>query len=164
MTVDFLVPYLNRKLKQAQKSGDIPTLPKDLVKPTIVAGVTALGRGSDREALTMFMQTVAQTLGPEAMTQYINPDEVIKRLAASSGIDTLNLVKSQEELQNEQQMAQQQQRQMEMTKQASQFEKNESKQMPETPRKRRWRSRRKPAPRRKRKVNHVPEAKRTTRR
>ena len=124
LTVDFLVPYLNRKLKQAQKSGDIPALPKDLVKPTIVAGVTALGRGSDREALTMFMQTVAQTLGPEAMTQYINPDEVIKRLAASSGIDTLNLVKSQEELQNEQQMAQQQQRQMEMTKQASQFEKN----------------------------------------
>ncbi len=124
LTVDFLVPYLNRKLKQAQKSGDIPTLPKDLVKPTIVAGVTALGRGSDREALTMFMQTVAQTLGPEAMTQYINPDEVIKRLAASSGIDALNLVKSQEDLQNEQQQQQIQQRQLEMTKQASQFERN----------------------------------------
>ena len=66
LTVDFLVPYLNRKLKQAQRSGNIPKLPKELVKPTIVAGVTAIGRGSDREALTMFMQTVAQTLGPEA--------------------------------------------------------------------------------------------------
>ena len=124
LTVDFLVPYLNRKLKQAQRAGDIPALPKELVKPVIVAGVTALGRGSDREALTMFMQTVAQTLGPESMAQYINPDEVIKRLAASSGIDTLNLVKSQQELQNEQQQQQMQARQLEMTKQASQFERN----------------------------------------
>ena len=124
LTVDFLVPYLNRKLKQAQKSGDIPKLPKELVKPTIVAGVTAIGRGTDREALTMFMQTVAQTLGPEAMTTYINPDEVVKRLAASSGIDTLNLVKTQDQQQAEQQQAQQAEQDLEMTKQASQFERN----------------------------------------
>ena len=124
LTVDFLVPYLNRKLKQAQRSGNIPKLPKQLVKPTIVAGVTAIGRGSDREALTMFMQTVAQTLGPEAMMTYINPDEVIKRLAASSGIDALNLVKTEDTIKAEQQQAQQAQQQMEMTKQASQFERN----------------------------------------
>ena len=109
LTVEFLVPYLDRKLNVMQKSGDIPRIPKEYVHPTIVAGINALGRGQDRESLTMFMQTIAQTIGPEAMMQYINPDEVIKRLAASSGIDVLNLVKSMEERQGEQQQQMQQQ-------------------------------------------------------
>ena len=51
LTVDFLVPYLNRKLGEAQRKGEIPKIPKDIVKPTIVAGVNALGRGQDRESL-----------------------------------------------------------------------------------------------------------------
>ncbi len=121
LTVEFLVPYLNRKLSVSQKSGDIPRLPKNLVKPTIVAGVNALGRGQDRESLGMFMQTIAQTMGGDAIAQYINPEEVIKRLAASQGIDTLNLVRGMEERQAEQEQAAEQQNQLELTKQASKF-------------------------------------------
>ena len=83
-----------------------------MVKPVIVAGVNALGRGQDREALGQFLTTVAQTMGPESIAQYINPDEVIKRLAAAQGIDVLNLVKSMQEIQQEEQQAQQQQAQM----------------------------------------------------
>ena len=112
LTVELLVPYLNRKLNIAQKTGDIPRLPKgDVVKPTIVAGINAIGRGQDRESLAQFLTVIAQTMGPDAIGQYINPDEVIKRLAAASGIDVLNLVKSMQELQaeQEQQLAQQQQ-------------------------------------------------------
>ena len=89
-----------------------------MVKPTIVAGVNALGRGQDREALTMFMTTIAQTMGPEAIAQYINPEEVVKRLATADGIDVLNLVKSAQEVQGEQQQAMEAQQKMEVTKQA----------------------------------------------
>ena len=124
LTVDFLVPYLNRKLSQAQKQNDIPKLPKGLVNPVVIAGVSAIGRGNDREALTMFMQTIAQTMGPEAIQKYINPDEVVKRLAAAQGIDVLNLVKNKEQLQGENQQQMQQAQQMEMAKQASQLERN----------------------------------------
>ena len=112
LTVEFLVPYLNRKLDQAQKSGDIPRLPKNIIKPTIVAGINALGRGQDRDALTQFLTVLAQTLGPEAIGQFINTDEVIKRFAAAQGIDVLNLVKSMQELQAEQQQAMAQQQEM----------------------------------------------------
>ena len=125
LTVDFLVPYLNRKLSEAGKRGEIPKLPKDLVRPVIVAGVNAIGRGQDQQSLTAFMTTIAQTLGPEAMSTYINPDEVIKRLAASQGIDVLNLVKSQQELQQEQAQQAQVNQQMELTKQASQMQRNQ---------------------------------------
>ena len=113
LTVEFLVPYLNRKLSVAQKTGEIPRLPKGgIVKPTIVAGINALGRGQDRESLGQFLTVIAQTMGPQAIQQFINPDEVIKRLAAASGIDVLNLVKSMQELQAEQQQAMAQEQQM----------------------------------------------------
>jgi len=121
LTVEFLVPYLNRKLLTLQRSGEIPRIPKDYVNPTIVAGINALGRGQDRESLTQFITTIAQTLGPEAMMQFINADEAIKRLAASQGIDVLNLVKSMDTQQQEAEQAQEAEKDLEMTKQAGQF-------------------------------------------
>ena len=122
LTVEFLVPYLNRKLLVMQRSGELPRYPKNLVRPTIVAGINALGRGQDRESLTNFIMTIAQTIGPEGMMKHLNADEFIKRLAAAQGIDVLNLVKSMDQQQQEQQAAMQQQEQMELTKQAAALE------------------------------------------
>ena len=98
LTVEFLVPYLNRTLLILQRSNQIPRLPKDVVRPKIVAGINSLGRGQDNESLTRFIATVAQTLGPEALMKYIDPSEAIKRLAAAQGIDVLNLVRTAEQL------------------------------------------------------------------
>jgi hypothetical protein len=98
LTVEFLVPYLNRTLLILQRTNQIPRLPKDVVRPKIVAGINSLGRGQDNESLTRFIQTVAQTLGPEALVKYIDPSEAIKRLAAAQGIDVLNLVRTAEQL------------------------------------------------------------------
>ena len=128
LTVEFLIPYLNRKLNVAQKTGEIPRLPKGgIIRPTIVAGINALGRGQDRESLAQFLTVIAQTVGPEAIGQFVNTDEVIKRLAAASGIDVLNLVKSMDEQQAEQQQAMQQQEAMMMQQQAPQMEAIEQK-------------------------------------
>jgi hypothetical protein len=116
LTVEFLVPYLNRKLSIFQKTGEIPRIPKGMVKPIIVAGINSLGRGQDVQALGGFLQTIATTMGPEAITTYINPEEVIKRLAAAQGIDVLNLVKSMEEVQQKEQEAMQQEAELEAIK------------------------------------------------
>jgi hypothetical protein len=121
LTVEFLVPYLNRTLLVLQRTNQLPKLPKDIVRPQIVAGVNALGRGQDRESLTQFITTVAQTLGPEALVKHIDATEAIKRLATAQGIDVLNLVKSPETMQQEEAQAQQQAQQMELTKQAGQL-------------------------------------------
>tara|TARA_X000001388_G_scaffold66345_1_gene53114 strand:- start:1585 stop:3138 length:1554 start_codon:yes stop_codon:yes gene_type:complete len=117
LTVEFLVPYLNRKLSVFQKTGEIPRIPKGMVKPIIVAGINSLGRGQDVQALGQFLQTIAQTMGPEAIATYINAEEVVKRLAAAQGIDVLNLVKSMQEVQEEQQQATAQEAEMEAIKQ-----------------------------------------------
>ena len=121
LTVEFLIPYLNRKLMVLQRDGELPRIPKDLVSPTIVAGINALGRGQDRESLTTFIGTIAQTMGPEAMMKFINPEEAIKRLAAAQGIDVLNLVKTQQQMQQEKQEGMQQQMQASLVNQAGQL-------------------------------------------
>ena len=121
ITVEFLVPYLNRILLVLQRTNQIPKLPKDLVRPKIVAGINSLGRGQDNESLTRFMGTIAQTLGPEALVKFINPAEAVTRLAAAQGIDVLNLVKTPEQLQQDLQKTMSVQSQMELVKQAGQF-------------------------------------------
>ena len=113
LTVEFLIPYLNRTLLILQRTNQIPRLPKDVVRPKIVAGINSLGRGQDNEALTRFIATIAQTLGPEALMKFIDPSEAIKRLAAAQGIDVLNLVKTPEQLE------QMKQEQMQMKAQQS---------------------------------------------
>ena len=106
LTTELVRPYLQRKLFTLQRAGDLPKLPKGIVFPTIIAGLEGIGRGQDRESLMMFLQTIGQSLGPEMLMKYIHPDEAIKRLAASQGIDTLRLIKTQQEQAAEMQAAQ----------------------------------------------------------
>ena len=121
LTVEFLIPYLNRTLHILQRNKELPKIPKDLVRPQIVAGVNALGRGQDQQSLVMFIQTLAQTLGPEAIAQFLDPGEYIKRLAAAQGIDVLNLVKSAETMEQEKQAQMQAAQQQALMEQAGQI-------------------------------------------
>lgn len=124
LTSELLQPYLNRKLSILSKAKKLPALPRGIVIPTVVAGVHGIGRGQDRVALLEFMSTVAQGLGPEAMAQYINPTEFLKRLAAASGIQILGLIKTEEELANESQQQAEQAQQMTLLQQAGQLAKS----------------------------------------
>ena len=121
LTTSFLIPYLDRTLLVLQRTNELPKLPKEIIRPAIVAGVNALGRGQDREALTMFMQTVAGTIGPEMMMKFLNPLEAIKRLAAAQGIDVLNLVKTEEQVGEEKEQNTQEMQQKILLEQAGQF-------------------------------------------
>ena len=121
LTVEFLVPYLNRTLHILQRNREIPKIPKDLVRPEIVAGVNALGRGQDQQSLVQFAQTLAQTIGPEVMAKFLDPAEYVKRLAAAQGIDVLNLVKTPETMEAEKQQIMQEQQQAALLNQAGQI-------------------------------------------
>ena len=124
LTATLLRPYLARKLQALQRQDGVPKLPKGLVMPTVVAGLNGIGRGQDRMALMEFIGTVAQGLGPEAMMQYIDPSEFLRRLAAASGIESLGLVKTEEALGQEREEARQQQQQQTLLEQAGQLAKS----------------------------------------
>jgi hypothetical protein len=124
LTNELLYPYLLRKLHLLQKSKAVPPLPKGLVSPTVVAGLNGIGRGQDKMALMEFVQTVAQGMGPQAVAQYINPTEFLKRLAAASGIDTLNLIKDPATMEKEAASAKQDAMMQQLVGQAGQLAKS----------------------------------------
>jgi len=80
-----------------------------MVRPSIITGMEALGRGHDLNRLLMFGRIVADTLGPEVFSQVINPSDFIQRVGTNLGIDVDGLVKTEQQLAANQQQAQMQQ-------------------------------------------------------
>lgn len=116
LSQEFQVPLVNLLLSKMQKEGKMPKFPKDTLKPQIVTGLEALGRGQDLNKLNQFL-SMLQPLGAEVIASELNISDYLDRLGASLGIDTQGLVKSEEQKMQEQQqqkemMMQQQQAQM----------------------------------------------------
>ena len=103
LSVELQLPLVNRKMALMERSGSLPKLPKNVVTPRITTGLDALGRGNDKAKLIEFITTLAQTMGPEVMTKFVNNRELITRLAASDGLDTYKLIKSDDQLMEEEQ-------------------------------------------------------------
>jgi len=96
-------PLVNRLMSRMQKQKKLPQLPEGVVKPSIVTGLEALGRGHDLTKYGQMMQMLIP-LGPEALAM-VNVGDLIKRLATSLGIDADGLIKTPEQIQAEQQQA-----------------------------------------------------------
>ena len=107
LSQEFQLPFVNRKLSVLNKTKKLPQLPKGIVFPKVITGIEALGRTTDRNRLIQFLQTLAGTLGAESIAKYVNVTEAIKRLATADGIETKGLIRSEEDLQAEQQAQQQ---------------------------------------------------------
>ena len=117
LTQELQLPLVRRLMHILRKQRKLPAFPsgqsgEPLVNPKPVTGLEAIGRGDDRNKLVDFITTAQQALGPEVMTKFINVDEALRRLAASGSIDTTNLVKTQEQLQQEAEAAAQAQQAM----------------------------------------------------
>ena len=110
LSQEFQLPLVRLLLARLESTGKMPKMPKDSIKPQIVTGLEALGRGQDLNKLAQFLSYL-QPLGPEIISQNLNVEDYIDRLGASLGIDTGGLVKSAEQKAQEMQeamMAQQQ--------------------------------------------------------
>ena len=115
LSQELQMPIVKLLMQRMSSKGLIPKLPKGRVKPTIVTGVEALGRGNDLDKLREFMAEISQLaqINPQAV-QMLNISDLIQRMANSHGIDTEGLIKSPEQLQAEQEQQQQQMQQQQM--------------------------------------------------
>lgn len=100
------LPLVNRLMARMTKAKRLPQFPKGVVKPSIVTGLEALGRGHDLTKYGQLMSMVAQV--PEAMAM-VNVGDLVKRVGTSLGLDMDGLIKSAEQIQEEQQQAMMQQ-------------------------------------------------------
>jgi hypothetical protein len=106
LSSDLQLPMVNIILGNLQEAGEIDPLPEQ-VKPVIVTGLDAIGRGHDLARLDNFIAGALQQMGPEVL-QFINVGVYLRERATALGIDTEQLIKSDEQLQQEQQQQQQQ--------------------------------------------------------
>lgn len=107
LSTEFQAPYINRKLDILMRAGKIPALPRDMVRPVVSVGLAAVGRSNELEKLMQLVTAIGQTM-PQAIPEYIKPGELIKRMAYSLGIPTTDLVRTDQEIAEQQQQAQQQ--------------------------------------------------------
>jgi hypothetical protein len=107
------LPLVELLMPRMEKERKIQPLPKGTVRPVIVTGLEALGRGQDLTKLREVVGEAIKTWGPEITAKYIHVDEYFTRLSTGAGIDPTGLVKTEEELklqaEQEAQAAQQQQ-------------------------------------------------------
>jgi len=113
LSQEFQLPLVNRLIDRMTKAKKLPALPKGVVKPAIVTGLEALGRGHDLNKYLTMLKAL-QPLGPEVLARHMNPGDFISRIATSLGIDAAGLVKSDEQIAQETQQAQQQQMMQQM--------------------------------------------------
>ena len=109
LSQELQLPLVERLMSRMSKKGGLPKIPKDIVKPTVITGVEALGRGNDLNRLDMFLAGANQVVGPEAVAQYVNVGDYFKRRATALGIETEGLIKTEEEVQQTTQQMQRQQ-------------------------------------------------------
>ncbi len=110
LSVEFQLPLVSVLIKRMQSKGQIPTLPKGAVRPVIVTGTAALGRGNDLQKLKSFLSDLIQLTGASPQSiQRINTGDLIKRLATGHGIEVEGLVRSEQEMAQLMQQMQQQQ-------------------------------------------------------
>jgi hypothetical protein len=99
-------PLVVRLMAVMEKKGKLPSLPKDSApKPKIVTGIQGLGRAGDFQKILTFVRTIADNLGPQAVSQYLNPLDFIKRAAAAIGVDASGIIKSEDQVKQEAQQA-----------------------------------------------------------
>ncbi len=106
---EFQLPIVALFEKRMEKNKKLPALPKDVAKPVIVTGLEAIGRGHDAQNMKAFVSEIVQIVGPDVAMRYLNPTEFMSRSAAAYSIDTTGLLKTEEQIQQAEQMAQVQQ-------------------------------------------------------
>lgn len=114
------LPMVRRIMTQMTREGQLPDLPEGSkgVEPVIITGIEALGRGHDLNNLDTFIR-YAQVF-PEAFQTNVKQAEILRQIATSLGIDSNSVVKSDQEIQAEQQQAMQMQMAQQMAPQIAQ--------------------------------------------
>lgn len=106
LAAEFQLPIVRIFERRMEKRTGAPKLPDDIVRPVIVAGLEAIGRGHDQQNLRAFVAEILQTLGPELAMKFLKPLELMKRSAAAYSIDTNGLIPTEDELQQQMQQEQ----------------------------------------------------------
>ena len=108
MTIELLLPMIKSRYATMQRTGKLPKMPAKAIYPVVVTGIDSLGRANELNRLDSLMTRAANVLGPQAVPQFFNVIEYLKRASAAEDIEPKGLLKTQQEVDQANQAAQQQ--------------------------------------------------------
>lgn len=94
LSQELQLPIVSRQMFVMQRARLLPTLPKGMVKPIIVTGLEALGRGNDLNKLDSFIAPILQIEEARARIKW---DNYMTRRSTALGMDTEGLIVTEEE-------------------------------------------------------------------
>lgn len=101
LSAEFQLPVVTIFETRMERTRKVPPLPRGMVRPQITTGIEAIGRGIDLRNLRAFTMDIVQTFTPQIAFKYLEPTEYMRRAAASYGIDTDGLIKTDQQVQQE---------------------------------------------------------------
>jgi hypothetical protein len=98
LAIELQLPLVARLMYVMQKEKAFPALPEGAVRPSIVTGMEALGRGGDLIKLKELVAETAELFGPDEVKKYIDAGDYLLRKSIALGIDAKGLIRSKEEV------------------------------------------------------------------
>jgi len=105
LSEDFQLPLVKLVSNDLEKSGKLPSLPKDTVDVEILTGLEALGRSAEIQKLQAYFQLIPEPLLQQLLPRF-DANEISDRIGAAVNLNTSGLLISAEEAQAGQQDAQ----------------------------------------------------------
>lgn len=101
LTQEFQLPLVRRMLHRLQRMQSLPNIPDKALKPVIVTGLEAIGRGHDVGKLRGFAEDVGviAQIDPSVL-EYIDTKDMLRRMAVARGVED-SVVKSEEQVAQE---------------------------------------------------------------
>jgi len=98
LSQEFQLPIVRLLERRMTSAGKLPKIPKDLVTPSIVAGIEALGRGTDADKLESALTALSTILTPPVLAQYLNPGVTILRYLNAKGLRDDGMIRKADEV------------------------------------------------------------------
>jgi hypothetical protein len=106
LSQELQLPLVTLFMHMLQRQRKIKRLPKGTVRPAIVTGVEALGRGQELQRLNVATQTAQAIVGPENLNKYMLVRNLLGQIFTAAGLDTTGLLRSEEDVAEQERMAQ----------------------------------------------------------
>ena len=97
LATEFQLPLVRRWLVDLQATGKIPDLPTEALKPQIITGVDAIGRGQDQAKLSAFQAMITPFI--QRVSNRVDWDNLLLRSANAAGLDPSGLILTDQQMQ-----------------------------------------------------------------
>ncbi|MEI2606515.1 portal protein, partial [Erwinia aphidicola] len=97
LATEFQLPIVRRWLVDLQATGKIPDLPTEALKPQIITGIDAIGRGQDQAKLAAFQSLIQPFV--QRVSNRVDWDGLLLKAANASGLDPAGLILTDQQMQ-----------------------------------------------------------------